>query len=106
MNGTIRVISKIVISILTATMYIVSLFFIFSFSLLCRYIGEREKSVENCQNVYYKDFDRDKYSDGVTSCSPEPGFFPASELISTFGDCDDSDPMVHPGSATEDIVCK
>lgn len=56
---------------------------------------------KDCEVVYYKDFDRDRFSDGITSCSQEVGFYPAEELISTFGDCDDSDNNVYPKSPTD-----
>ncbi|MCS7212658.1 MAG: hypothetical protein NZ927_00295 [Candidatus Calescibacterium sp.] len=56
---------------------------------------------ENCEKVYYKDFDRDRFSDGITSCSQDPGFYSEEELISTFGDCDDTNNMVYPDSPTQ-----
>ena len=49
-----------------------------------------------CETVYYKDLDRDFFSDGVTSCEKRPGYYTKDELMGTEGDCDDSDPKVYP----------
>jgi hypothetical protein len=49
-------------------------------------------------DVWYADLDEDGYGDmagSETSCEPGPG------LIATGGDCDDSDPAVHPGAAEQ-----
>jgi len=53
--------------------------------------------------TWYKDADKDKYSDGTTKTSPtRPGddYFQAAELTAISGDCDDNNAGVHPG-ATE-----
>jgi hypothetical protein len=53
--------------------------------------------------TWYKDADKDKYSDGTTKNSPtRPGddYFQASELTAISGDCNDNNAGVHPG-ATE-----
>ena len=48
--------------------------------------------------LYYKDADSDKYSDGATryTCAPPPNFYLASELLSTQGDCNEEDPKQNP----------
>jgi hypothetical protein len=51
--------------------------------------------------TWYKDADGDGYSDGSSitgSGSPPPGYYPASSLIATTGDCADNDPTIHPGA--------
>lgn len=55
---------------------------------------------DGCSEVYYKDFDADRFSDGVTSCDRLEGFYPAEELLGTFGDCDDGNREVYPGVST------
>jgi hypothetical protein len=44
--------------------------------------------------MYYKDADGDFYSDGVSeeTNSPPGGYYLASDLTATSGDCDDADP--------------
>ncbi|GEM_PF-896828 len=95
------------------------LLFISIFSTGCEKVaveGDREQTTEpvcpvvlpenkneqsnfpSCTTVYYKDFDGDKFSDGITSCEQEPGYYLADELCSTYGDCDDNNKDVYPGS--------
>ena len=49
--------------------------------------------------TYFKDFDGDGYSDGTLqfACAQPPGYFLASALVATSGDCDDANPIVNPG---------
>lgn len=52
--------------------------------------------------TWYKDADKDKYSDGTTKNSPtRPGdiYFQASELTAISGDCNDNNAGIHPGAA-------
>ncbi len=57
---------------------------------------------QNCDgkdmHIWYKDFDRDAYSDGRTEQSPNQpeGYGNASELKSKSGDCNDNNASVHP----------
>ncbi|OEU81267.1 MAG: hypothetical protein BA865_06000 [Desulfobacterales bacterium S5133MH4] len=54
-------------------------------------------------SAWYKDEDGDGFSDGtkeIATDRPNSGYYGASKLISTSGDCDDNDNSVHPG-ATE-----
>ena len=48
---------------------------------------------------WYKDMDEDGYSDGITAsaCTPPAGYFDPTELIAISGDCNDNDPVQHPG---------
>ncbi len=51
--------------------------------------------------TWYRDEDGDRFSDGYIEVSEgRPGitFFTYDELISTFGDCDDSNKDIHPGA--------
>jgi hypothetical protein len=59
-----------------------------------------QSTFPSCPTVYYKDFDGDKFSDGITSCEQKPGFYRADELCSTYGDCNDDNKDVYPGSTT------
>jgi hypothetical protein len=59
-----------------------------------------QSTFPSCPTVYYKDFDGDKFSDGITSCEQKPGFYRADELCSTYGDCNDENKDVYPGSTT------
>jgi len=56
------------------------------------------------QSTWYKDADRDGYSDGVTVLAAErpAGHYLDDELTATKGDCDDSDNSVHPGGTEID----
>ncbi len=69
---------------------------------VCPIVLPENKSEQNtfpsCPTVYYKDFDGDKFSDGITSCEQKPGFYRADELCSTYGDCNDENKDVYPGS--------
>jgi hypothetical protein len=71
---------------------------------VCPIVLPENKSEQNtfpsCPTVYYKDFDGDKFSDGITSCEQKPGFYRPDELCSTYGDCDDNNKDVYPGSTT------
>jgi len=53
--------------------------------------------------VWYKDLDKDLYSDGttLTQCDRPTDYKLASELTAVTGDCDDSDPSVNPGVQNE-----
>jgi len=57
-----------------------------------------------CKYDWYKDSDKDRYSDGTSKSSTfQPsGYYLANDLTATSGDCDDNDASTHPG-ATE--VC-
>ncbi len=48
--------------------------------------------------MYYKDTDKDGYSDGTTLESTEQpaGYYESAELTSTWGDCDDTNAKVNP----------
>jgi hypothetical protein len=59
-----------------------------------------QSNFPSCPTVYYKDFDGDKFSDGITSCEQKPGFYRVDELCSTYGDCNDNNKDVYPGSTT------
>jgi len=52
--------------------------------------------------TWYKDIDKDKYSDGTTKqgATRPAGYYKESELTSTFGDCKDNNAAIHMG-ATE-----
>jgi len=71
---------------------------------LCPVVLPENKSEQStfpsCPTVYYKDFDGDKFSDGITSCEQKPGYYRADELCSTYGDCNDNNKDVYPGSTT------
>ena len=56
-----------------------------------------------CSNEWYPDIDNDGYSNGTTviQCDRPYGYKLASELIQTFGDCDDNDNTMNPGK--EDV---
>ncbi len=82
--------------------FIIFLLFGFSFTSC----AEKPIFEERCDKIYYKDFDRDRFSDGITSCYPLEGYFSEEELISTYGDCNDNDPFVYPGSGTGGIICE
>ncbi|QTA88133.1 MopE-related protein [Desulfonema magnum] len=53
-----------------------------------------------CCVMYYKDTDKDGYSDGqsLTSCTKPKGYRPKSKLTATSGDCNDEDFSVNPGA--------
>jgi hypothetical protein len=56
---------------------------------------------EHPNQTWYKDADGDGYSDGTTnttSCTRPVDYKVASELTATSGDCDDTDPSIHPGA--------
>ena len=56
---------------------------------------------EHPGQTWYKDLDRDSYSDGTTntvSCTRPTGYYVASELTATSGDNDDNDSTVYPSS--------
>jgi hypothetical protein len=58
--------------------------------------------IEHPNQIWYKDTDNDGYSDGTintTSCTRPPGYKAATELISTFGDCNDNNASINPGAA-------
>jgi len=57
-------------------------------------------SNEHPGQLWYKDADDDKYSDGgfATSCLRPSGYKVFSELSATSGDCNDSNPSINPGS--------
>ncbi|MFN3997653.1 MAG: MopE-related protein [Algoriphagus sp.] len=63
-------------------------------------------SIEKPGQVWYKDSDNDGYGatgvSSITQCSRPTGYKAATELTSTTGDCNDSNPNINPG-ATE--VC-
>ena len=50
--------------------------------------------------VWYKDFDGDLFSDGVSisSCIRPNNYYASSELNGTSGDCDDEEPLSFPGN--------
>jgi len=50
--------------------------------------------------IWYKDYDRDGYSDGNTvyRVLPPRGYYSALELMSTTGDCNDDDRDISPGA--------
>jgi len=50
------------------------------------------------QSTWYKDSDADGYADGTTLRAVERpvGYYLASELTATTGDCDDTNPAIHP----------
>lgn len=50
----------------------------------------------NPDTIWYKDVDKDEYSDGVTviGCERPNDYYLAFELLATEGDCDDEDPTV------------
>ncbi len=54
----------------------------------------------NSPSLWYKDADDDFYSDGITTsgCTQPAGYYPASSLLATSGDCDDANPAIHPGA--------
>ena len=56
------------------------------------------------QSTWYKDADGDGYSDGTsTLASDRPaGYFLASELTATSGDCNDTEASAHPGGTEVD----
>jgi hypothetical protein len=59
--------------------------------------------IEHPNQTWYKDFDNDGYSDGTvdtTSCPRPAGYKVITEVTAISGDCDDTDPTIHPG-ATE-----
>jgi len=55
-----------------------------------------------CAQSWYKDADKDKYSDGTShqSVNRPASYYLASELTATSGDCNDNNAAIHPG-ATE-----
>jgi hypothetical protein len=56
------------------------------------------------QSTWYKDSDADGYADGTTLRAVERpvGYYLASELTATTGDCDDTNATVHPGGVEID----
>ncbi len=97
----------IYLKILSALRYInfvlsISVCFLVFFVFRCDKIAVKEggNTIKDCPVVYYKDFDGDKFSDGITSCIKQEGYYTADELILTYGDCDDSNPKVYPFSQT------
>ncbi|MBI4849200.1 MAG: thrombospondin type 3 repeat-containing protein [Nitrospirae bacterium] len=55
--------------------------------------------LEHPNQTWYLDADGDSYSWGTintTSCTRPGGYKAIPELIATFGDCDDNDPLEHP----------
>ena len=53
----------------------------------------------SCTSTWYKDYDDDGYSDGTSytgTGEPPSGYYLASELIATSGDCDDGDAAINP----------
>lgn len=81
---------------------LISVCLIVFFAFGCDKIAVKENgnTGKDCPVVYYKDFDGDKFSDGITSCVKQEGYYTADELIMTYGDCDDSNPKVYPFSQT------
>lgn len=67
--------------------------------------SEKGSNAGTCDVVYYKDMDRDLFSDGITSCEKKDGYYTKDELKGTEGDCDDSDPNVFPTPGTT-VICK
>jgi hypothetical protein len=57
---------------------------------------------EGVMSTWYKDYDKDGYSNGTTmlSCGQPEGYKLAGDLVSTTGDCNDDNANIHPG-ATE-----
>ncbi|MBN1636272.1 MAG: tandem-95 repeat protein [Deltaproteobacteria bacterium] len=53
--------------------------------------------------TWYKDADGDSYSDGNSriSANRPDGYYLASELTASTGDCDDTNPLVNPGAVEE-----
>ena len=49
--------------------------------------------------TWYKDLDKDRYSNGVTmvNCSRPANYNLSTELIATSGDCNDTNPNINPG---------
>ncbi|MBI5787620.1 MAG: thrombospondin type 3 repeat-containing protein [Candidatus Schekmanbacteria bacterium] len=52
----------------------------------------------NPETVWYKDSDRDKYSDGttLTQCRRPASFYLPAEITALLGDCNDSNEYIHP----------
>ncbi len=56
---------------------------------------------EHPYQVWYKDLDKDKYSDGIslTQCNRPSNYNITSELIAISGDCNDNNANINPGAA-------
>lgn len=67
---------------------------------LCMSCGGGDQGGAGPQSTWYKDADRDGFSDGATviAAKQPAGYYPASELAATTGDCDDAVASVHPGA--------
>lgn len=57
-------------------------------------------STQHPGQIWYIDQDQDDYGTGnyVVQCNRPTHGFTATELINTFGDCDDNDPSINPGA--------
>ncbi|MEO1257300.1 MAG: MopE-related protein [Bacteroidota bacterium] len=52
------------------------------------------------EQIWFQDLDGDGYSNGgsVLSCNQPSNYYLATDLLSTMGDCDDSEPTVYPAA--------
>ena len=82
------------------------LVFVLACSLSAGYVSNNadcndSDSKEHPNQTWYKDTDRDGYSDGTentTSCARPAGFKVASELKAMTSDCDDGNASIYPGA--------